>query len=160
MKRRILFPTDFSRLSDAALPLATSIARDRQAEIIILHIQEPPAAYAAGELYFGPMEPDTQALRQTLESVTPNDPNVVCIHHLVMGDPAKEIVRVADEEEVEMIVMSTRGRTGLAHVLMGSVAEKVVRRASCPVLVFKSPPHRDEPTAATATIVRSNAGLP
>jgi universal stress protein A len=159
MKRKVLFPTDFSRLSDAALPLATSIARDRNAEIIILHIQEPPAAYAAGELYFGPMEPDNQALRQTLESVTPNDPSVVCIHHLVMGDPAKEIVRVADEEEVEMIVMSTRGRTGLAHVLMGSVAEKVVRRAGCPVLVFKSPPQKDERMAATSTIVRSNADL-
>jgi nucleotide-binding universal stress UspA family protein len=158
MKRKILFPTDFSPLSDAALPLATSIARDRQAEIIILHVQIPPAAYAAGELYYGPMEPDIDLLRKTLERVTPNDSTVVCVHHLVMGDPAKEIVRIADDEEVEMIVMSTRGRTGLAHVLMGSVAEKVVRRASCPVLVFKSYPHKDEPTATIATAVRSNAG--
>ncbi len=138
MKPKILFPTDFSQFGDAALPMATSIARDRNADLVILHVQEPPAAYAAGELYFGPMEPDVETIRQTLEQVRPSDPNVLCIHHMTMGDPAKEIVRVADEENVDMIVMSTRGRTGLAHVLMGSVAEKVVRRANCPVLVVKS----------------------
>ncbi len=148
MRPKILFPTDFSNLSGAALPLATSIARDRHAELIILHVQEPPAAYAAGELYFGPMEPDTDTIRQTLEQVRVNDPGVPCIHHLVMGDPAKEIVRVADDEDVEMIVMSTRGRTGLAHVLMGSVAEKVVRRAACPVLVVKSPLTREHPVSS------------
>ncbi len=160
MTKKILFPTDFSRLSDAALPLAASVARDRHAELIILHVQEPPTAYAAGELYYGPMEPDTEALRQTLEGVKPNDPSVLCIHHLVMGDPAKEIVKVADDEEVEMIVMSTRGRTGLAHVLMGSVAEKVVRRASCPVLVFKSAPQKEQPKSPDSTAGICHAGRP
>jgi nucleotide-binding universal stress UspA family protein len=149
MKAKILFPTDFSRLSEAALPMATSIARDRHAELIILHVQEPPAAYAAGELYFGPMEPDTETIRQALEQVRVSDPGVPCIHHLVMGDPAKEIIRLADDEDVDMIVMSTRGRTGLAHVLMGSVAEKVVRRANCPVLVVKSPAKKEHALGTT-----------
>ena len=137
--KRILFCTDFSRLSDAALPLASSIARERGAALIILHIQEPPTVYAAGELYYGPIKPDEDTLKQMLHRVTPADPAVSCTHQMIIGDPATEIVRVAQEEGVDMIVMSTHGRTGLARVLMGSVAEKVVRRAHCPVVVFKQP---------------------
>ncbi len=148
MTRKVLLPTDFSHLSDVALPLATSLARDRNAELVILHVQEPPTAYAAGELYFGPLEPDSESLRQTLVQVQPTDLSVPCTHRLVMGDPAREIVRVAEEENVELIVMSSRGRTGLAPVLMGSVAERVVRGAQCPVLVCKSPAAKKQPEMA------------
>jgi nucleotide-binding universal stress UspA family protein len=135
--KKILFCTDFSRLSDAALPLATSLARDQKGALIVVHVQEPPAVYAAGELYYGPLEPDKEALQELLHRVTPADPAVVCTHQMVFGDPAMEIVRVAKDEGVGMIVMSSHGRTGLARVLMGSVAEKVVRRAHCPVVIFK-----------------------
>ena len=72
-----------------------------------------------------------------LTRVKPEDPMVEFKHQLAFGDPAKEITRIAAEERVEMIVMSSHGRTGLARVVMGSVAEKVVRRANCPVVVFK-----------------------
>ena len=135
--KKILFCTDFSRLSDAALPLATSLARDRKAELVVIHVQEPPTVYAAGELYYGPLEPDKETLQELLHRVTPADPAVICIHQMVFGDPATEIVRVAKDEGVDMIVMSTHGRTGLSRMLMGSVAEKVVRRAPCPVVTFK-----------------------
>ena len=139
---KILFSTDFSRLSDAALPLATSLARDRGAELIFVHVQEPPTAYAAGELYYGPLEPNTKALQQMLDAVQPTDPKVPCSRRIEMGDPAREITRVAEEEGVDLIVISSHGRTGLSRVLMGSVAEAVVRRASCPVLTFKQPHHK------------------
>jgi len=59
-------------------------------------------------------------------------------HRLTMGDPAGEIVRIAAEEGVEMIVLGTHGRSGMTRMLMGSVAETVVRRASCPVLVYRA----------------------
>ena len=134
--KRILFPTDLSHLSDGGLPLATTIARDRGAELLILHVQEPPAA--TGEWYYGLLDPDTEALNQVLDKVKPADPKVPYAHRLVTGKPASEIVRVAEQEGVEMIVMSTHGRTGLSRVLMGSVAEAVVRRAPCPVVTFKS----------------------
>ena len=74
-----------------------------------------------------------------LEKIKPADPKVQYVHRMVTGDPATEIVRVAKEEGVDLIVMSTHGRSGLTRVLMGSVAELVVRRAECPVLTFKQP---------------------
>ena len=134
---KILFCTDFSRYSDAALPLATSLARAKNASMVVLHVQEPPTAYAAGELYYGPMEPDPDMLQQMLHRVKPDDCNVPFKHLMVYGNPAKEIARIADDECVEMIVMSTHGRTGLARMVLGSVAEMVIRRVHCPVVVFK-----------------------
>lgn len=137
--KKILFPTDFSHASDEVLPHATALARDTGATLIILHVEEPPLAYGGGELYYGIPEPNTDALQQMLEKIKPADPNVQFVHRMVTGDPATEIVRVAQDEGADLIVMSTHGRSGLTRVLMGSVAELVVRRSSCPVLTFKQP---------------------
>jgi universal stress protein A len=157
--KTILFPTDFSSTSDAALSTATSLARDRGAQLIILHVEEPPAAYAAGEWYYGPLEPDPGALRQMLDKIKPTDPNVPCIHELSIGEPAAEIVRVAEEENAEMIVMSTHGRTGLTRLLTGSVAEKVVRKAKCSVLVFKARP-QNEQSKTKSSLIESEHAVP
>jgi nucleotide-binding universal stress UspA family protein len=138
--KTILFPTDFSTPGDAGMSYATSLARDSGAMMIILHVEEPPPAYGSGEMYYGVPEPDNVALKKMLEAVVPTDNAVPFRHRLVTGDPATEIVRVADEEGVDLIIMGTHGRTGLKRLLMGSVAEAVVRRAKCPVFTFK-PPH-------------------
>ena len=74
-----------------------------------------------------------------LSEIKPADPEVPYEHRLITGDPATAVVELADEEAVDMIVMGTHGRTGLSRLLMGSVAEAVVRRAKCPVLTFKQP---------------------
>jgi universal stress protein A len=137
--KKILFPTDFSHASDAGLPLASSLARDTGATLVILHVEEPPLAYGGGELYYGIPEPNTEALQKMLADVKPADPKVPYVHRMVTGDPATEIVRVAEEEQADIIVVGTHGRTGLTRLLMGSVAEQVIRRASCPVLTFKEP---------------------
>ncbi len=134
---KILFPTDFSHSSDAALALATSLARDTGAKLLIAHVEEPPVAYGGGEMYYGIPEPLEEDLRKMLKEVTPNDSSVPYEHHLVTGDPASAIVRLAKDEDVDLIVMGTHGRTGLLRMLMGSVAEAVVRRAPCPVLTFR-----------------------
>jgi len=73
-----------------------------------------------------------------LEAVKPSDPTVAFTHRLTMGDPASEIVRIAVEEGAEMIGLGTHGRSGMTRMLMGSVAEAVVRRAPCPVLVYRA----------------------
>jgi len=135
--QRILFPTDFSHASDAALPLATALARDSGATLLIIHVQEPTPAYAMGELYYGVPEPTQHQLREMLEAIVPNDPTVLFEHHLVLGEPAKRLVRFAKEQNVDLIVMGTHGRRALSRLVMGSVAEAVVRRAPCPVLTFK-----------------------
>lgn len=137
--KKILFPTDFSHSSDWGLAHATSLAKDSGAMLLIVHIEEPPAAYGGGVMYYGIPEPDNQALTRMLSDVKPTDPSVKYEHRLIIGDPATEIVRLADEENVDYIVMGTHGRTGLSRLLMGSVAEAVVRRATCPVLTFKQP---------------------
>lgn len=137
--KTILFPTDFSHTGDAALELATMLARDSGASLLIVHVEEPPLAYGGGELYYGIPEPATEDLRKMLADVKPSDPQVAYEHRLVTGDPASAMVKLAEDENVDMIVLGTHGRTGLLRLLMGSVAEAVVRRAKCPVLTFRQP---------------------
>jgi len=137
--RKVLVPTDFSEAGRHALALATSLARDGGGSLVIIHVEEPPMAYGGGELYSGVQEPDREELRKALAAVVPPDPSVPCVHKLLVGDPAEAIVQVADSDGVDLIVMGTHGRTGLSRLLMGSVAEAVVRRARCPVLTVKQP---------------------
>lgn len=139
---KILFPTDFSHCGDEALQLATTLARDSGARLLIAHVEEPPMAYGSGHMYYGPMEPTRPQLSEMLHKVVPTDSNVPYEHHLLMGSPAHEIVSFAEAEGVDLIVIGTHGRTGLFHVLMGSVAESVVRHANCPVTTFKHPKHK------------------
>ena len=135
--KKILFPTDFSHTGDAALEMATALARDTGATLLIVHVEEPPTAYGGGELYYGIPEPATEDLRKMLHKIQPADPDVPYEHRLITGEPAHAVTRLAEEEEVDMIVMGTHGRTGLSRLLMGSVAEAIVRRAKCPVLTYK-----------------------
>jgi nucleotide-binding universal stress UspA family protein len=139
---KILVPTDFSTGGKTALDTATSLAKERGAQLLIVHVEEPPLAYGGGELYYGLEEPDRAQLEKMLKEVVPSDASVVVEHRLLMGNPASAIVHFAEKEAVDMIVMPTHGRTGLARVLMGSIAEEVVRKAKCPVLIVKSAPQR------------------
>lgn len=136
---KVIFPTDFSTCADAGLEYAATLARDRGATLLVVHVEEPPLAYGGGEMYYGVPEPDTDQLREMLVRVKPTDVDVPVEHRLVVGTPAQAIVDLAEEENAELIVMGTHGRTGLGRLLMGSVAEEVVRKASCPVLTLKEP---------------------
>jgi nucleotide-binding universal stress UspA family protein len=134
----ILFPTDFSTLGQTALEMATSLARDRGAKLLIVHVEEPPMAYGGCEFYNGLDEPNREELQRMLSKVVPTDLSVGYEHRLMIGTPAGAIVHMAEKEGVDMIVMPTHGRTGLLRMLMGSVAEEVVRKAKCPVLTVKA----------------------
>jgi len=138
----IVFPTDFSTASDAALVHAAALARQSGGRLLIVHVEEPPLAYGGGELYYGLPEPSSERILKMLEDVRPADPAVPFAHRLTMGDPAAEIVRIAGDENAEMIVLGTHGRTGITRLLMGSVAEAIVRRAPCPVLVYRETAER------------------
>jgi nucleotide-binding universal stress UspA family protein len=137
--KNILFPTDFSHSGDAALELATSLARDSGATLLIVHVEEPPVAYGGGELYYGIPDPNTDQLAEMLEKVVPTDPAVPHEHKLITGSPIGALLKLAKNANVDMIVMGTHGRTGLTRLLMGSVAEAIVQRAPCPVLTYKQP---------------------
>lgn len=150
MAKTIIFPTDFSTASDAALEHAATLAKSMGATLLIVHVEEPPLAYGGGELYYGIPEPDSERILKMLEDVKPQDPAVPFTHRLSMGDPAGEIVRIATDEGAELIVLGTHGRTGVTRLLMGSVAEVVVRRAPCPVLVYRETAAKLTPSKAAA----------
>ncbi len=138
--KTILHPTDFSKDANLAFRLACSLARDYGATLIVLHVATPPDL-----IYYGPngipLPPEEYQVvpREQLEQLQPRHANVPLVRRLVEGDPATEILRAAADVKADVIVMGTHGRTGLGRVLMGSVAEKVVRKAGCPVLTVKMP---------------------
>lgn len=137
--KRIVFPTDFSHCSDAALEYATVLARESGGTLLIVHAEESPVAYGGGEMYYGILEPTFAELERMLNEIRPTDPEVKYEHRLLRGDggPAHRIVQFAKDEKADLIVMGTHGRTGFKRLLMGSVAEAIVRRAPCPVLIMK-----------------------
>lgn len=142
--RRILFPTDFSHYNAAALEFASTLAGESKALLFIVHVDETSDLNAAlGEAAYiyaqSPDCPTRRANRERLAQVVPTVAGVKYEHHCLTGAPVAEILRFAEQEKVDLIVMASHGRTGLSRLLMGSVAEAVVRRASCPVLIVKQP---------------------
>lgn len=137
--KKIVFPTDFSHCSDAALTYATVFARALDGTLLIVHAEEPAVAYGGGEMYYGLLEPDHTELQRMLAEIKPADASVPFEHRLLsgVGDPATQIVQFAEKEAADLIVLGTHGRTGLKRVFMGSIAEAIIRRAPCPVLVMK-----------------------
>jgi nucleotide-binding universal stress UspA family protein len=134
----ILFPTDFSERSQAVFPFACSLARDQGARLLVLYVDPPPLFH--GEVVARRQEPDYEdRLWGELRRFQAPDPAVRIEHHLAAGKPAEEVLRVAREEKCDLIIMATHGRTALGRLLMGSVAEQVLRQAPCPVLTLGAP---------------------
>src|SRR5262245_48454251 len=136
----ILHPTDFSEPSKAAFQVACALARDHRARLIVMHVREVPVV-AYGEFGQLPLEIEpAEAIRAKIDNLIGHRCADVAVEHCVKtGDPAAEILAAARETESDLIVMGTHGRTGLARLLMGSVAERVMRKAHCPVLTIKAP---------------------
>jgi nucleotide-binding universal stress UspA family protein len=135
----ILHPTDFSRQSEFAFQLACSIASDYGARLIVVHVAEAPSVAAAEGVLMYPTDYDLEPIRTQLKQLRPQNSNVQVEHRLIEGTAAADILEVANATRCDLIVMGTHGRTGLGRLLMGSVAEQVVRKAACPVLTVKTP---------------------
>jgi nucleotide-binding universal stress UspA family protein len=142
--RRILVPTDFSEPSEQAAVYGAELAKRYGAEVHCLHVSDIPADLLSTSAYYvtGPSEQFIEQIRQegrkNLETFAKkNLQGVPCTTVFMEGRPFVEIIRYARDKKVDLIVIATHGRTGLKHVLFGSVAEKVVRKAPCPVLVVR-----------------------
>lgn len=134
----VLHPTDFSDCSRAAFDLACAIVRDYNARLIVLHVGVPPMPIVPEALLSFDVVAFELELREMLRQVRPSDPSVRVEQRLVIEpDPVAEIVRLAEQEPCDLIVMGTHGLTGVRHALMGSVAEQVLREATCPVLTVR-----------------------
>ena len=146
--RSILLPTDFSDCGNYALSYAASLARRFGASVICVHVIEPmvPTVGYSGMTEPLPIADISDQLEDSAERELPKlaeceecaglEIEEVIVH----GEAAAEIVRVAKERKVDLIVVSSHGRKGLGRILFGSTAEAIVRHAPCPVLVVKPPP--------------------
>jgi nucleotide-binding universal stress UspA family protein len=143
--RKILFPTDFSEPSEAAWAFALSFAKEFGAVVVLLHVvPEPPRLAEAYEMGYTPerfIKAATEEANRLMADMQAKaaDWKVTLLPRIRQGVEFREIIAAAREEEADLIVMGTHGRTGLAHALIGSVAEKVVRKAPCPVLTVRHP---------------------
>jgi nucleotide-binding universal stress UspA family protein len=146
--RRILVPTDFSQYSQCALDYASAFAERFGSELHLLHV--------VNDYY--PMTPDAGLIladadhyRRAVVSAAGQEiqqlpapgmhSTINVVRKVSVGQPFVEIIRYAREHEVDLIVIGSHGRSGLSHVLMGSVAERVVRKAGCPVLTVRPGQH-------------------
>jgi nucleotide-binding universal stress UspA family protein len=154
---RILAPTDFSKFSGFALEWAAYLAQCMKADLTLLHviaeeegkiIEEIIGEGAVVRIPKGirqnVVEERQKKLKEQFNMVVSSDiKGMIRVEEMTrIGVPFLEIIKVAKEKEVDMIIMGTHGRTGLAHVLIGSVAEKVVHHAHCPVLTIKHPQYK------------------
>lgn len=145
--KRILVATDFSKHSQVALQYAAAFGKAFSAEVILCHTLEKPDFLSqlppVAETYFPPNLTEIQEkharvqCEQVLAAAGLSQARVLLVH----GNPSAEITRAAKEENVDLVIVGTHGRGALAHILLGSVAEKVVRAAPCPVLTVRSGEH-------------------
>ncbi len=140
----ILVPVDFSDCSDKAVEYAVSFARQFGARILLLHVVQPyiPAPEMTNidtdVLNSGAREGAEKELAKLAKSL---DPALAVETELRFGNPHVEIVQAAKEDNADLIIIPTHGRSGLAHLFLGGTAERVVRHAGCPVLVVRENEH-------------------
>lgn len=157
--KTILVPSDFSESSEAARRYGFELARRFDASLHLLHVvQDPMTLPWAAEGFSMPVldfvdQWQAEATQRLTASIPAADAARVTVA-VTIGSPYPEILRYADEHQVDLIVMGTHGRSGVTHMLLGSIAEKVVRRAPCPVLTVHSTERgfvTPEPGSATPT---------
>ena len=145
---RILVTTDFSEAGDHAIAHAFRMAADHGAHVVLCHVLEPIVApnplyaqYYPGELLTPEIrERAERDAEQALHDRVPPDAPLATVSHTATvghGTPAEEIMRIAEQQQADLIVIATHGHTGLKHLFLGSVAERVIRHVHCPVLVVR-----------------------
>jgi universal stress protein A len=159
---RILVPTDFSPPSEAALATAEALAAQFGAAIHLIHVLEDPyaaALYSADIYGYVPRELKESWRREAQARLDvlldrPEKAQFRATTNVIFGSPARAIVDYARENAMNLIVVGTHGRGGVAHLLLGSVTERVVRTAECPVLTVRGT------AAALATLSTDAARAP
>ena len=143
--KKVLVPIDFSDYSKSSLKYAVNFAKNFNASLVLVYVVEPviyPPDFSMGQIAIpaAGIEMDKRAkeeLNKLAKKEIPSDLNVKKI--IKTGKPFVEIVETAAEEDVDLIIIATHGHTGVEHILFGSTAEKVVRKAPCPVLTLREP---------------------
>ena len=143
--RRILVPTDFSESARQALEWGVALALEFKSEVLLLHVVENLTVGYASDLFPVPMaevyEEISGYARTELSKLAEEirAKGIEVTERLAQGTPSAEIIRIAKEEPVDLIVVGSHGKGLLDHALFGSTTERVVRKASCPVLTCRPP---------------------
>lgn len=134
---KLLVPIDFSEESDGAFDAALEIAATSE-QITAVHVAPPIGAFEPGVVYLATDAERAETLLQSVRHRYADPKYRGAKFEVLFGDPGHEIAEYAKTAGTGLIVMPSHGRTGLAHLLIGSVAERVIRLAHCPVLVLRS----------------------
>jgi nucleotide-binding universal stress UspA family protein len=146
--RTILVPTDFSDCSRQAFHLAAMLARDQHARLVVLHVnpEVDPLEVCRQPIDF------REQLRHRLDEFRLPESHVPVEHRLVDGEPSPEILKLAEEIGCDLIVMGSHGRRGLGRLVLGSVAEQVLRHAHCPVVTIRERAAKSLTSEAAAVV--------
>ena len=142
---KILVPVDFSDYSKSSLRYAVNFSKYFKAEMILIYVVEPviyPPDFSMGQIAIPSINPEwDQRAKEELDKLAKSeihgDVKVKTI--IKTGKPFMEIIEAAEEEDIDLIIIATHGHSGVEHILFGSTAEKVVRKAPCPVLTLREP---------------------
>ncbi len=143
--KKILVPVDFSEYSKDALKYAVQFAKQFNAKLYIIYVIEPviyPADFSMGQVAIPSLENDIKnRADEEMDSLIKSlvDPSLETEKIIKTGKPFVEIIETARDLDADIIIMATHGHTGVEHLLFGSTAEKVVRKAPCPVLTLRKP---------------------
>ncbi|GAX60699.1 universal stress protein UspA and related nucleotide-binding proteins [Candidatus Scalindua japonica] len=145
---RILFPTDFSSTAEHALKYALTFASEHKAKLFVMHvIPNPDSPVVFGEDGESVTPPSFERMeakaKKSMEQLIPERyaKELEIENIIVQGGPLKEILKCVKKFNIDLLTMASHGRKGISHMLMGSLAEKVVQMAPCPVLTIKHPEH-------------------
>lgn len=142
---KILFATDFSEISEFAFDYALTLAKTFNSRLIIMHVINEPVdlrGFYVPHISFDTIEREIalsaeKMMEKFCSKKTKDYDNYD--KFIVSGIPYEEILKKADEEKVDLLIMGTHGRAGIDHLLFGSTAERVVRKAACPVMTVRPP---------------------
>jgi nucleotide-binding universal stress UspA family protein len=143
--KKILVPIDFSDYSKSALKYAVNLCKNFNAEMILIYVVEPviyPPDFSMGQIAIPSVNTEwDERAKQELDKLAKEEihSGVSVKTFIKTGKPFVEIIETASELDVDLIIIATHGRTGIEHILFGSTAEKVVRKAPCPVLTIREP---------------------
>jgi universal stress protein A len=137
MVKCVVHPTDFTEYSEEAHRETCAMAREQKAKVIFLHVAEKPVVSYLGNASELPPEKFQEKLWEAIQWPRESEAGLNVEHRFEEGDPVKQIVRVCTETNCDLVVMGTRGKTGISRWFTSSVAEEVVRKSPCSVLVVK-----------------------
>lgn len=141
--KKVLVPIDFSDYSKSALKYAVNFSKLFNAEIILIYVVEPviyPPDFSMGQIAMPSLNTEwDERAKDELDKLAKSEISTSVKTILKTGKPFVEIIETAKEENIDLIIIATHGHTGVEHILFGSTAEKVVRKAPCPVLTLREP---------------------